>query len=264
MSLFLLRVFFSFTTIAHSLTRRPSLSSYVPLCYALLRFIYIFCLFRSAFPYPILISSHPCPCFCLPSLPTAHNRANHATGFEDSIRTTASSSLRCNEERMSSIHPAALQITSGSNGRTPCSRDSSFGRASGGGSGGGRARGGGGSGGGGSLFPLPPPPPLTGAGTGSGTPRRSREKYILLDELGSGGGGTVHKALHVPSMRLVAVKMVEVHNDEKRRQVLKELTTLLSMKPVGDERRERKGKGQAGRVAGSIEGAGGTRRRDRY
>lgn len=121
----------------------------------------------------------------------------------------------------------------GYNGRTPSSsRDNSNvgGVAAFGGSGGGgRARVGGGSGGGG---PLPPPPPLTGTPRLMGTPRRTREKTILLDEIGRGGGGTVHKALHVPSMRLVAVKMVEVHDDEKRHQILQELKTLISMKPV--------------------------------
>ena len=73
---------------------------------------------------------------------------------------------------------------------------------------------------------VPPPPPLTN------TPRRTRETTILLEEIGRGGGGTVHKAIHVPSMRLVAVKMVEVHDDDKRRQILQELKTLHSMRTV--------------------------------
>lgn len=151
--------------------------------------------------------------------------------MNDSSRTSGPRS--CYEDRMNAFRPTSIKITSGTQWRTPCSRNSSFGRATGGGassgggggdgSGGSRARGSGG--GGGTLVPLPPPPPLTG------TPR-TREKYILLDEIGRGGGGTVHKALHVPSMRLVAVKMVQVHDDEKRRQMYKELKTLLSMKPV--------------------------------
>ena len=146
--------------------------------------------------------------------------------MNDSSRNSAPKS--CYEERMNALRPASLQITSGSHGRsTPCSRNSSFGRAGGGGSGGGSggSRASRSGGGGGTLVPLPPPPPLTS------TPR-TREKYILLDEIGRGGGGTVHKAIHVPSMRLVAVKMVQVHDDEKRRQMYKELKTLLSMKPV--------------------------------
>ncbi|CAM9656210.1 unnamed protein product, partial [Ectocarpus sp. 12 AP-2014] len=73
-----------------------------------------------------------------------------------------------------------------------------------------------------------------------------REKTILLDEIGRGGGGTVHKAIHVPSMRLVAVKMVEVHDDEKRHQILRELKTLLSMKPPPPRRRRRRAGGHDG------------------
>lgn len=55
------------------------------------------------------------------------------------------------------------------------------------------------------------------------------ETTIILEELGRGGGGKVHKALHVPSMRLVAVKIMEVHDDEKRHQLIRELKTLNSM-----------------------------------
>lgn len=73
----------------------------------------------------------------------------------------------------------------------------------------------------------PPPPPLT-----TTTPHRKRETTILLEEIGRGGGGTVHRAIHVPSMRLVAVKMVQVHDDQRRRQMTNELKALLSMNRV--------------------------------
>lgn len=72
---------------------------------------------------------------------------------------------------------------------------------------------------------LPPPSTTTVA-------RRMNETTILLEELGRGGGGTVHKALHVPSMRLVAVKIMQVHDDEKRNQLIRELKTLNSMARV--------------------------------
>lgn len=39
------------------------------------------------------------------------------------------------------------------------------------------------------------------------TPKRMRETTILLEEIGRGAGGTVYKAIHVPTMRLVAVKV---------------------------------------------------------
>ncbi|CAM9465215.1 unnamed protein product, partial [Ectocarpus sp. 12 AP-2014] len=128
-------------------------------------------------------------------------------GFDTSSRNSISRG--CNEERLRCLRPASIHTASGSIARTPRSYDSGFGASCSG-----------------ANAPLPPPPPLTG------TPRRPREKTILLDEIGRGGGGTVHKAIHVPSMRLVAVKMVEVHDDEKRHQILRELKTLLSMKPV--------------------------------
>lgn len=98
----------------------------------------------------------------------------------------------------------------GFTGRIPCNGERK-------GSGGGEV------GGGGSGTFISPPPLLT-----TTTPRRTRETTIVLEEIGRGGGGTVHKAMHMPSMRLVAVKMVEVHDNEKRRQMAKELKAFLS------------------------------------
>jgi serine/threonine protein kinase len=43
------------------------------------------------------------------------------------------------------------------------------------------------------------------------TPKRMRETTILLEEIGRGAGGTVYKAIHVPTMRLVAVKVSTTH-----------------------------------------------------
>lgn len=109
----------------------------------------------------------------------------------------------------------------------PWSRESSFGGGRLGGTGHG-AVGGGWRGGwngcsGAGTAGLPPPPSTTT------TPRRMSETTILFEEIGRGGGGIVHKALHLPSMRLVAVKIMEVHDDEKRRQLIMELKALNSM-----------------------------------
>ncbi|CAN0459362.1 unnamed protein product, partial [Discosporangium mesarthrocarpum] len=60
------------------------------------------------------------------------------------------------------------------------------------------------------------------------TPRRLCDSTVLLEEIGHGAGGRVWKALHMSSMRLVAVKMVEVHDDSKRKQMLDELRVLHS------------------------------------
>lgn len=123
-------------------------------------------------------------------------------------------------------HPPALQTPLVSTGFPPSSRDSSVE------TGGGGLSVCGGSGGGAPatascVLAIPPPPPLT-----TTTPRRTRETTILLEEIGRGGGGTVYKAIHVPSMRLVAVKIVEVNDDEKRKQMIKELRALHSMNRV--------------------------------
>ncbi|CAM9736386.1 unnamed protein product, partial [Discosporangium mesarthrocarpum] len=68
------------------------------------------------------------------------------------------------------------------------------------------------------------------AGVTVSTPRRLCDSMILLEEIGHGAGGRVLKALHITSMRLVAVKMVEVHDDSKRKQMLDELRALHTRK----------------------------------
>ena len=49
----------------------------------------------------------------------------------------------------------------------------------------------------------------------------------VLGPLGKGAGGTVHKAIHVPSLRVVAVKEVVVNDKTQRHQMRRELDTLL-------------------------------------
>ena len=51
---------------------------------------------------------------------------------------------------------------------------------------------------------------------------------MLLGPLGAGGGGRVHKALDLVGRRLVAVKAIPVHNQQKRRQLVAELKALRS------------------------------------
>lgn len=160
---------------------------------------------------------------------------NHLTLIIDSDRGNSaetnhgSSSRPSYDDGIRGLRPPTLQTCFGSTGRFPYSRDSNFG----GGDGGGSLRDGysgysGCSGYGSSWSNVVVLPPLTKTST-TPTPRRTRETTILLEQIGRGGGGTVYKALHVPSMRLVAVKMVEVYDDEKRRQMIKELRALLSM-----------------------------------
>ncbi len=50
----------------------------------------------------------------------------------------------------------------------------------------------------------------------------------MLNELGQGAGGKVYKALHVPTMKLVAVKMVRLYDKNKRHQMVRELKSLYA------------------------------------
>eukprot|EP00514_Thraustochytrium_sp_LLF1b_P011789 CAMPEP_0184560400 /NCGR_PEP_ID=MMETSP0199_2-20130426/46916_1 /TAXON_ID=1112570 /ORGANISM="Thraustochytrium sp., Strain LLF1b" /LENGTH=1154 /DNA_ID=CAMNT_0026957701 /DNA_START=181 /DNA_END=3645 /DNA_ORIENTATION=+ len=54
--------------------------------------------------------------------------------------------------------------------------------------------------------------------------------FKFIGTLGQGGGGTVHKALYVPSLKLVAIKDVLLNDDSQRRQMRTELKTLVKLK----------------------------------
>ena len=51
-------------------------------------------------------------------------------------------------------------------------------------------------------------------------------QLIGLGNLGRGAGGTVKKALHVPTMRLCAVKTVDIWDDQHRDQLVSEINNL--------------------------------------
>lgn len=52
------------------------------------------------------------------------------------------------------------------------------------------------------------------------------EHLVQLRTLGRGAGGVVHLCVHVPTMRLLALKAIRVFEDEKRHQLLQELRAL--------------------------------------
>jgi len=52
------------------------------------------------------------------------------------------------------------------------------------------------------------------------------DNFIVLSKLGSGNSGTVHKALHFPTMRIVALKALPLYDAERRAQMMRELKTL--------------------------------------
>jgi len=63
----------------------------------------------------------------------------------------------------------------------------------------------------------------------SARPTNTKTSIITLREVGRGACGVVHEALHIPTMKLVAVKSVTVNNGEKRRQMLRELKIMHGM-----------------------------------
>uniref|UniRef100_K3WML9 mitogen-activated protein kinase kinase n=1 Tax=Globisporangium ultimum (strain ATCC 200006 / CBS 805.95 / DAOM BR144) TaxID=431595 RepID=K3WML9_GLOUD len=59
-------------------------------------------------------------------------------------------------------------------------------------------------------------------------PSNAKKHLVKLGVLGRGASGVVHKALHVPSLLLVAVKVIPVFENEKRHQLIAELKALYN------------------------------------
>ncbi|KAF4037602.1 Protein kinase domain [Phytophthora infestans] len=58
--------------------------------------------------------------------------------------------------------------------------------------------------------------------------QHTKKHLVKLGVLGRGASGVVHKALHVPSLMLVAVKVIPVFEYEKRHQLIAELKALYN------------------------------------
>ncbi|KAJ8602715.1 hypothetical protein CTAYLR_003760 [Chrysophaeum taylorii] len=58
------------------------------------------------------------------------------------------------------------------------------------------------------------------------------DDLVVFGELGRGACASVRRALHVPTMTLVALKVVAVHDDSRRRQLLRELSALHQFSTV--------------------------------
>jgi serine/threonine protein kinase len=56
-----------------------------------------------------------------------------------------------------------------------------------------------------------------------------RDRLIILCRLGSGASSIVYKALDISTMRLVALKTINLYERSKRRQMVRELNTLFQM-----------------------------------
>ena len=55
-----------------------------------------------------------------------------------------------------------------------------------------------------------------------------QDELVFLDFLGSGASGSVRRALHVPTLQLVAVKQVRIYDPYKRAEMAQELKTLYA------------------------------------
>jgi len=84
--------------------------------------------------------------------------------------------------------------------------------------------------------------PVSGESTGlepgvSPTFGGIQDSLVTLGLLGRGTSGTVHKALHVPTLRLVAVKEIPVFEATQRQQMVRELHTLYeNLAPLDDSK----------------------------
>ena len=68
-------------------------------------------------------------------------------------------------------------------------------------------------------------------------------ELLALSALGAGAGGAVHKAVHIPTMRIVAVKTIPVYDENKREQMVKEVKALYqNLAPIDDNGTAQPGK----------------------
>ena len=69
------------------------------------------------------------------------------------------------------------------------------------------------------------------------------DELIVLHKLGAGAGGVVHKAVHVPTMTMVAVKRIRLFDRSELRQMSKELKALYTCSAAvgGHSSRRRRG-----------------------
>ncbi|DBA02435.1 TPA: hypothetical protein N0F65_008649 [Lagenidium giganteum] len=75
----------------------------------------------------------------------------------------------------------------------------------------------------------------------SSQPSHTKKHLVKMGILGRGASGVVHKALHVPSLLLVAVKVIPVFENDKRHQLIAELKALYNnLSTLSDDVTERK------------------------
>jgi hypothetical protein len=81
------------------------------------------------------------------------------------------------------------------------------------------------------------------------------DNFVILARLGSGSSSSVHKALHLPTMRLVALKSLPLYDAERRAQLMRELRVLYSNLASINSSRKGRGGQRNDREAALHEGA---------
>ena len=68
----------------------------------------------------------------------------------------------------------------------------------------------------------------SGKNSNRGTPgaTSAEDDLLRLGYLGRGAGGVVYKALHLPTLRLCAIKVVPVHDSKHRDQLVAEMKAV--------------------------------------
>lgn len=78
-----------------------------------------------------------------------------------------------------------------------------------------------------------------------------RNELVILNPIGQGASGVVHRALHLPTLQLVAVKHLRMFDAEKRAQTVAELKSLYAnMLPLVPIRKNKNGFGAT--LAGTL------------
>ena len=95
-----------------------------------------------------------------------------------------------------------------------------------------------------------------GGGLGGMVEEGCSNNLVVVGKLGRGNGGTVMKAIYLPTMRSVALKSVQLYNPERRQQMVQELSMLYSnLADIDFEEEE----GEGGMVGEGGEEEGGLR-----
>ena len=124
---------------------------------------------------------------------------SHMEGMSAGGRDKSSSSSACSSSMSPSRHKMSQRLSIHGNALS-----------------GGGGKGGGGKGGGGL------------GGLGGVVEDGCSNNLVVVGKIGRGNGGTVMKAIYLPTMRPVALKSVHLYNPERRQQMVQELSMLYS------------------------------------